>query len=118
MIKWTLRFAPKIAKSIATTVVYKYAKDRAVWYYHNAINPRYSETMMNLYRVNKMEQQMNRAEAFGVTKRVFHVSPEGYVYDARTGAVYGNIDEPRFNKYEHDKKFEQEKREEGDVAWT
>ena len=37
MIKWTLRLAPKIAKSIATTVVYKYAKDRAVWYYHNAL---------------------------------------------------------------------------------
>lgn len=113
MIKWTLRLAPKIAKSIATTVVYKYAKDRAVWYYHNAINPKYSETMMNLYKVNKAERQMNRAESMGIRKKVFHISKEGYVYDVATGAVYGNIDEPKFNKYEHDENFEREIREEG-----
>jgi hypothetical protein len=33
MIKWTLRLAPKVARAVATTIVYKYAKDRAVWYY-------------------------------------------------------------------------------------
>ena len=113
MIKWTLRLAPKIAKSIATTVVYKYAKDRAVWYYHNAINPKYSETMMNLYKVNKAERQMNRAESMGIRKKVFHISKEGYVYDVATGAVYGNIDEPTGNKYEFDENFEREIREEG-----
>jgi len=108
MIKWTLKLAPKVAKAVATTVVYKYAKDRAVWYYHNAINPRYSETMLNLYRVNKMEKQMNRAEAFGIQKKVFHISKEGYIYDVSTGAIYGNIDEPSGNKYEFEKQFKSE----------
>lgn len=118
MIKWTLRLAPKVARAVATTIVYKYAKDRAVWYYHNAVNPRYSETMLNLYKVNKMERQMNQAEAYGIRKKVFHISKEGYVYDVATGAIYGNIDEPTGNKYEFDDKYKTEIREESNTVWT
>jgi hypothetical protein len=105
MLKWTITLLPKVAKGLATTIVYKYAKDRAVWYYHNAVNPKYSETMLNLYRVNKMEREINRPSYGGIEKRVFNISREGDVYDVKTGAVYGNVTEPVRNKYEHDRQF-------------
>jgi len=99
MISSIAKLSSRVIKSVATTEAFKYAKGRAVWYYHLALNPEFSKTMTNLYKYNRVERELNRDTFDRTEKRVFHISPEGYVYDARTGAIIGNIDKPTGNQY-------------------
>lgn len=104
MISSIARLSGKVIKSVATTEAFKYAKGRAVWYYHLALNPEFSKTMTNLYKYNRVERELNRDRFDRTEKRVFHISPEGHVYDARTGAIIGNIDDPKGNQYQQEQK--------------
>lgn len=106
MISFIARAAKTAAKGLATTEAYKYGKGRVFWYYKVLISPDFSRTMTNLYNYNKVERDLNDNAYDHVQKKVFHISPEGFVYDARTGDIIGNINEPTGNRYRNDAEYE------------
>ena len=99
MISFMSKTARTVAKGLATTEAYKYSKGRAVWYWRVLLSPDFSKTMTNLYNVNKVERDLNNNAFDHTPKKVFHISPEGDIYDIRTGDIYGNVKEPKSNRY-------------------
>jgi len=106
MISFISRTASTVARGLATTEAYKYGKGRAVWYWRVLLSPDFSKTMTNLYNYNKVERDLNNNNFDHTMKKVFHISPEGHVYDARTGDIIGNVNEPKGNRYKSDASYE------------
>ena len=108
MISFISRTATAVAKGLATTEAYKYGKGRVTWYYKVLLSPDFSKTMTNLYKHNKVERELNNNPFDHTPKKVFHISPEGFVYDARTGDIIGNVNKPTGNRYRGEAEWEGE----------
>ena len=106
MISFIGKTARTVARGLATTEAYKYGKGRAVWYWRVLLSPDFSKTMTNLYNVNKVERDLNNNAFDHTPKKVFHISPEGDVYDERTGNITSNEQQPKDNRYKHAADYE------------
>jgi hypothetical protein len=101
MISKAMGVLGKASRTVFTAKTVAYVGNRFNWYYKLLLDYDFSKTMLKMHDVNRMERQMNDGQRnYNYTsKKVFHVTPEGYIYDIHTGAVFGNVDDPKFNKY-------------------
>ena len=98
----TMKGTGWIASAIFRSAVYKYAKDRGVWYYRILLSQQFSNVITNIYDMNRLERKLNPDPFSSVQKKVFSVDDRGNIYDDRTGEVFGNTNDKVNNKFDMD----------------
>jgi hypothetical protein len=99
MIARTMKGTGWIASAIFRSAVYKYAKDRGVWYYRILLS-------------QQLERKLNPDPFSSVQKKVFSVDDRGNIYDDRTGEVFGNTNDKINNKFDMDNEEDAQMEEE------
>ena len=122
MIGRTMRGTGAFASILLNSAVYKYAKNRGVWYYRLLLSQQFSDVITNLYEMNRLEKKLNPDPFSSQRKKVFCVDEQGNIYDNNTGEIFGNTGEVQHNKFDLDNEVEQSKtnlrnEEEQTVNW-
>ena len=58
MIGRTMRGTGAFASILLNSAVYKYAKNRGVWYYRLLLSQQFSDVITNLYEMNRLERNL------------------------------------------------------------
>ena len=114
MIGRTMRGTGAFASILLNSAVYKYAKNRGVWYYRLLLSQQFSDVITNLYEMNRLEKKLNPAPFSSQRKKVFCVDEQGNIYDNNTGEIFGNTGEVQHNKFDLDNEQEQKVHWEGE----
>ena len=114
MIGRTMRGTGAFASILLNSAVYKYAKNRGVWYYRLLLSQQFSDVITNLYEMNRLEKKLNPDPFSSQRKKVFCVDEQGNIYDNNTGEIFGNTGEVQHNKFDLDNEEEQKVYWEGD----
>jgi len=107
MISKTMRGTGAFASILFNSAVYKYAKNRGVWYYRILLSQQFSDVITNLYEMNRLEKKLNPDPFSSQRKKVFCVDEQGNIYDNNTGEIFGNTGEVHHNKFDLDNEEEQ-----------
>tara|TARA_B100000029_G_scaffold344919_1_gene337365 strand:+ start:71 stop:484 length:414 start_codon:yes stop_codon:yes gene_type:complete len=107
MIGRTMRGTGAFASILLNSAVYKYAKNRGVWYYRLLLSQQFSDVITNLYEMNRLEKKLNPDPFSSQRKKVFCVDEQGNIYDNNTGEIFGNTGEVQHNKFDLDNEEEQ-----------
>ena len=107
MIGRTMRGTGAFASILLNSAVYKYAKNRGVWYYRLLLSQQFSDVITNLYEMNRLEKKLNPDPFSSQRKKVFCVDEQGNIYDNNTGEIFGNTGEVHHNKFDLDNEEEQ-----------
>ena len=107
MIGRTMRGTGAFASILLNSAVYKYAKNRGVWYYRLLLSQQFSDVITNLYEMNRLEKKLNPDPFSSQRKKVFCVDEQGNIYDNNTGEIFGNTGEVQHNKFDLDNEQEQ-----------
>tara|TARA_R100000152_G_C6728401_1_gene153397 strand:- start:503 stop:916 length:414 start_codon:yes stop_codon:yes gene_type:complete len=107
MIGRTMRGTGAFASLLLNSAVYKYAKNRGVWYYRLLLSQQFSDVITNLYEMNRLEKKLNPDPFSSQRKKVFCVDEQGNIYDNNTGEIFGNTGEVQHNKFDLDNEEEQ-----------
>ena len=107
MIGRTMRGTGAFASILLNSAVYKYAKNRGVWYYRLLLSQQFSDVITNLYEMNRLEKKLNPDPFSSQRKKVFCVDENGNIYDNNTGEIFGNTGEVQHNKFDLDNEEEQ-----------
>ncbi len=107
MISKTMRGTGAFASILLNSAVYKYAKNRGVWYYRLLLSQQFSDVITNLYEMNRLEKKLNPDPFSSQRKKVFCVDEQGNIYDNNTGEIFGNTGEVQHNKFDLDNEEEQ-----------
>ena len=107
MIGRTMRGTGAFASILLNSAVYKYAKNRGVWYYRLLLSQQFSDVITNLYEMNRLEKKLNPDPFSSQRKKVFCVDEQGNIYDNNTGEIFGNTGEVHHNKFDLDNQQEQ-----------
>ena len=107
MIGRTMRGTGAFASILLNSAVYKYAKNRGVWYYRLLLSQQFSDVITNLYEMNRLEKKLNPDPFSSQRKKVFCVDEQGNIYDNNTGEIFGNTGEVQHNKFDLDNDEEQ-----------
>ena len=107
MISKTMRGTGAFASILFNSAVYKYAKNRGVWYYRILLSQQFSDVITNLYEMNRLEKKLNPDPFSSQRKKVFCVDEQGNIYDNNTGEIFGNTGEVQHNKFDLDNEEEQ-----------
>tara|TARA_R100001244_G_scaffold33386_1_gene31215 strand:- start:279 stop:701 length:423 start_codon:yes stop_codon:yes gene_type:complete len=102
----TMKGTGWIATAIFRSAIYKYAKDRGVWYYRILLSQQFSDVITGIYDMNRLERKLNPDPFSSVQKKVFSVDDRGNIYDDRTGEVFGNTNDKINNKFDMDNEAE------------
>jgi|TARA_R100000501_G_scaffold17975_2_gene35496 hypothetical protein len=111
----TMKGAGWFASAIFRSAIYKYAKDRGVWYYRILLSQQFSDVITNVYDMNRLERKLNPDPFSSVQKKVFSVDDRGNIYDDRTGEVFGNTNDKVNNKFDMDNEEDARMEEEEEV---
>tara|TARA_Y100000356_G_scaffold123095_1_gene117800 strand:- start:345 stop:761 length:417 start_codon:yes stop_codon:yes gene_type:complete len=103
----TMRGTGAFASLLLNSAVYKYAKNRGVWYYRLLLSQQFSDVITNLYEMNRLEKKLNPDPFSSQRKKVFCVDEQGNIYDNNTGEIFGNTGEVQHNKFDLDNEEEQ-----------
>ena len=103
----TMRGTGAFASLLLNSAVYKYAKNRGVWYYRLLLSQQFSDVITNLYEMNRLEKKLNPDPFSSQRKKVFCVDENGNIYDNNTGEIFGNTGEVQHNKFDLDNEEEQ-----------
>jgi hypothetical protein len=114
MIGRTMRGTGAFASILLNSAVYKYAKNRGVWYYRLLLSQQFSDVITNLYEMNRLEKKLNPDPFSSQRKKVFCVDEQGNIYDNNTGEIFGNTGEVQHNKFDLDNEQEQKVHWEGE----
>ena len=114
MIGRTMRGTGAFASILLNSAVYKYAKNRGVWYYRLLLSQQFSDVITNLYEMNRLEKKLNPDPFSSQRKKVFCVDENGNIYDNNTGEIFGNTGEVQHNKFDLDNEQEQKVHWEGE----
>ena len=114
MIGRTMRGTGAFASILLNSAVYKYAKNRGVWYYRILLSQQFSDVITNLYEMNRLEKKLNPDPFSSQRKKVFCVDEQGNIYDNNTGEIFGNTGEVQHNKFDLDNEQEQKVHWEGE----
>ena len=114
MIGRTMRGTGAFASLLLNSAVYKYAKNRGVWYYRLLLSQQFSDVITNLYEMNRLEKKLNPDPFSSQRKKVFCVDEQGNIYDNNTGEIFGNTGEVQHNKFDLDNEQEQKVHWEGE----
>ena len=114
MIGRTMRGTGAFASILLNSAVYKYAKNRGVWYYRLLLSQQFSDVITNLYEMNRLEKKLNPDPFSSQRKKVFCVDEQGNIYDNNTGEIFGNTGEVQNNKFDLDNEQEQKVHWEGE----
>ena len=98
----TMKGTGWVASAIFRSAIYKYAKNRGVWYYRLLLSQQFSDVITSVYDMNRLERKLNPDPFCSVKKKVFTVDDRGNIYDDRTGEVFGNTRETVNNKFDMD----------------
>ena len=98
----TMKGTGWIASAIFRSAIYKYAKNRGVWYYRILLSQQFSDVITNVYDMNRLERKLNPDPFSSVQKKVFSVDDRGNIYDDKTGEVFGNTNDKVNNKFDMD----------------
>ena len=112
MIGRTMRGTGAFASILLNSAVYKYAKNRGVWYYRLLLSQQFSDVINDVYEMNRLEKKLNPDPFSSVQKKVFSVDEQGNIYDDKTGEVFGNTKEHVNNKFDMDNEADAEMQEE------
>ena len=110
----TMRGTGAFASILLNSAVYKYAKNRGVWYYRLLLSQQFSDVITNLYEMNRLEKKLNPDPFSSQRKKVFCVDEQGNIYDNNTGEIFGNTGEVQHNKFDLDNEQEQKVHWEGE----
>ena len=110
----TMRGTGAFASLLLNSAVYKYAKNRGVWYYRLLLSQQFSDVITNLYEMNRLEKKLNPDPFSSQRKKVFCVDENGNIYDNNTGEIFGNTGEVQHNKFDLDNEQEQKVHWEGE----
>ena len=110
----TMRGTGAFASLLLNSAVYKYAKNRGVWYYRLLLSQQFSDVITNLYEMNRLEKKLNPDPFSSQRKKVFCVDEQGNIYDNNTGEIFGNTGEVQHNKFDLDNEQEQKVHWEGE----
>ena len=110
----TMRGTGAFASLLLNSAVYKYAKNRGVWYYRLLLSQQFSDVITNLYELNRLEKKLNPDPFSSQRKKVFCVDEQGNIYDNNTGEIFGNTGEVQHNKFDLDNEQEQKVHWEGE----
>ena len=110
----TMRGTGAFASILLNSAVYKYAKNRGVWYYRLLLSQQFSDVITNLYEMNRLEKKLNPDPFSSQRKKVFCVDENGNIYDNNTGEIFGNTGEVQHNKFDLDNEEEQKVHWEGE----
>ena len=102
-----MRGTGAFASILLNSAVYKYAKNRGVWYYRLLLSQQFSDVITNLYEMNRLEKKLNPDPFSSQRKKVFCVDEQGNIYDNNTGEIFGNTGEVQHNKFDLDNEEEQ-----------
>ena len=102
----TMRGTGAFASLLLNSAVYKYAKNRGVWYYRLLLSQQFSDVITNLYEMNRLEKKLNPDPFSSQRKKVFCVDENGNIYDNNTGEIFGNTGEVHHNKFDLDNEEE------------
>ena len=102
----TMRGTGAFASILLNSAVYKYAKNRGVWYYRLLLSQQFSDVITNLYEMNRLEKKLNPDPFSSQRKKVFCVDEQGNIYDNNTGEIFGNTGEVQHNKFDLDNEEE------------
>ena len=114
MIGRTMRGTGAFASILLNSAIYKYAKNRGVWYYRILLSQQFSDVITNLYEMNRLEKKLNPDPFSSQRKKVFCVDEQGNIYDNNTGEIFGNTGEVQHNKFDLDNEQEQKVHWEGE----
>ena len=103
----TMRGTGAFASILLNSAIYKYAKNRGVWYYRLLLSQQFSDVITNLYEMNRLEKKLNPDPFSSQRKKVFCVDEQGNIYDNNTGEIFGNTGEVQHNKFDLDNEEEQ-----------
>ena len=103
----TMKGTGAFASLLLNSAVYKYAKNRGVWYYRLLLSQQFSDVITNLYEMNRLEKKLNPDPFSSQRKKVFCVDEQGNIYDNNTGEIFGNTGEVQHNKFDLDNEEEQ-----------
>jgi hypothetical protein len=103
----TMRGTGAFASILLNSAIYKYAKNRGVWYYRILLSQQFSDVITNLYEMNRLEKKLNPDPFSSQRKKVFCVDENGNIYDNNTGEIFGNTGEVHHNKFDLDNEEEQ-----------
>ena len=106
MIGRTMRGTGAFASLLLNSAVYKYAKNRGIWYYRILLSQQFSDVITNLYEMNRLEKKLNPDPFSSQRKKVFCVDEQGNIYDNNTGEIFGNTGEVQHNKFDLDNEEE------------
>jgi len=110
----TMRGTGAFASILLNSAIYKYAKNRGVWYYRILLSQQFSDVITNLYEMNRLEKKLNPDPFSSQRKKVFCVDEQGNIYDNNTGEIFGNTGEVHHNKFDLDNEQEQKVHWEGE----
>ena len=75
----TMRGTGAFASLLLNSAVYKYAKNRGVWYYRLLLSQQFSDVITNLYEMNRLEKKLNPDPFSSQRKKVFCVDEQGNI---------------------------------------
>jgi hypothetical protein len=104
----TLKGTAWIGAALFNSKVYKYAKNRGVWYYRLLLSQQFSDVIMDIYDMNRLEKKLNPDAFASARKKVFTIDERGRIYDDKTGEIFGTMGEAQANKFDTDTKEDEQ----------